>query len=170
MEEQRVTAYVGLGGNMGGEEALFAHARERMAAWPDISRNAVSELFFTQPRGDVSQPWFTNQIVSLSCGTTVTPEWLLRALLDLENGLGRTRDAARRFGPRRIDLDLLLFGDIVRDTDVLTLPHPRMAERAFVLVPLVSIAPGLTIPGRGPARACLDALRHTVENRTIYQE
>lgn len=170
MNEQRITAYVGLGGNMGGEEALFAHARERMAAWPDINRKGVSELFLTQPQDDASQPWFTNQVASLSCGTTVTPEWLLRALLDLESDLGRARDTARRFGPRRIDLDLLLFGDIVRNTDVLTLPHPRMAERAFVLVPLISIAPDLTIPGRGPARACLDALRYTVENRIIYQE
>lgn len=169
MEEQRITAYVGLGGNMGEEEALFSHARARMAAWPDVKLKAVSELFFTEPQGDASQPWFTNQVISLSCGAVTTPEWFLRALLDLETSLGRTRDSTRRFGPRRIDLDLLLFGDIVKNTNELILPHPRVAERAFVLVPLVSIAPGLTIPGKGSARACLEALEHTVENQTICQ-
>lgn len=165
-----ITAYVSLGGNMGGEAALFTRALERMDAWPGVTLLAVSGLYRTQPQGDAAQPWFMNQAASFVCGPDVSPEDFLRDMLFLEKELGRSRDPGRHFGPRRIDLDLLLFGDIVKRGARLILPHPRMAERAFVLIPLRKIAPpDLVIPGRGSISTCLARLKYTLENDTIYQ-
>jgi len=96
------------------------------------------------PHGGVVQeagPWYANMVVRLDCPRQVTPEALFEALMDLESELGRNRLMERRWGPRIIDIDLLSFGDETRKTARLTLPHPRMLERAFVVLPLAEIAP-----------------------------
>ncbi len=163
-------AYISLGGNRGGEAELFRLALGRMGEWPGVSVLAASGLYRTEPQGDADQAWFLNQAASLACEPGITAEMFLDALLQLESALGRVRDGARRFGPRIIDLDLLLFGDIVSSGERVCLPHPRMAERAFVLVPLLEIAPSLCLPGGGPLTACLEKLHYRVEERTIFQE
>ena len=169
--EETVTAYISLGGNLGGEAERFGTALERMARWPGVAVTATSSLYTTQPQGDADQPWFVNQAAALACDSRrVMPANFLAAMLRLETELGRTRDANRRFGPRAIDLDLLLFGDIVCAEEGLCLPHPRMAERAFVLVPLLEIAPSLKFPGGTSLAASLGNLRYSVSNHIIFQE
>ncbi len=156
--------------NMERQADLFALALKRMGEWSGVHVLAASGLYRTEPQGDADQPWFLNQAASLACESGITAEMFLDALLQLEQELGRVRDGARRFGPRIIDLDLLLFGDIVSTGERVCLPHPRMATRAFVLVPLLEIAPSLCLPGGGPLTACLEKLRYRVVERTIFQE
>jgi len=98
------------------------------------------------PSAPPSSPWYANMAVRLECGPEVTPESLFEALMRLEAELGRNRLMERRWGPRLIDIDLLTFGDQTRDTPRLTLPHPRMFERAFVLLPLAEVAPEVIPP------------------------
>lgn len=161
-------AYISLGGNMGGEEALFGGVLERIASWKGIAAVKASSLYRTEPQGDAAQPWFRNQVAELFC-TGFSPESLLEALLALEDAFGRTRDPSRRFGPRRIDLDLLLFGSTVLSGGRLQLPHPRMAERAFVLVPLLEIAPEAALPDGRALRGILESLSYQVEGDVIRQ-
>lgn len=168
--EKKTMAYISLGGNMGGEPDRFAEALRRMDSWPGIRVSARSSLYRTEPQGDPDQPWFTNQVAALECGPALTPAGLLKSMLGLETELGRVRDPARRFGPRTIDLDLLVFGDIVCTEEGVSLPHPRMAGRAFVLVPLLEIAPALEVPGIGGVAECLARLSYTLEDDTLYQE
>ena len=154
---------------MGGEGALFARALDRIETWPGIHVTTASRIYRTEPQGDPDQPWFSNQVAALSCGPDVAPEGLLEDLLQLETGLGRSRDPARRYGPRRIDLDLLLFNDIICVRECLILPHPRMIERAFVLVPLLEIAPDLRLPDGTPAARCLAGLAYREQGEIIFQ-
>lgn len=164
------TAYISLGGNSGNEHELFASALRAIGAWPDIHGIRVSEIYRSEPWGDRDQPWFHNQVAVFGCGATLSPQKLLSAMLRLETTLGRVRDPARRFGPRVIDLDLLLFNSIVCTGNALTLPHPRMVRRAFVLVPLLEIAPDLVMPDGIAAATYLSMLRYRVEGETIFQE
>jgi len=154
---------------MGGEDALFSQALRAINSWPGITVAAASGIFRTEPQGDREQPWFCNQAAALDCSGRITPQGLLKDLLSLEIHLGRDRDANRRFGPRRIDLDLLLFGDILNTDPFVLLPHPRMRERAFVLVPLLEIAPGLIFPDGVPVARVLAGLTYTVDNGIIRQ-
>jgi 2-amino-4-hydroxy-6-hydroxymethyldihydropteridine diphosphokinase len=108
---------------------------------------AVSSLRETDPVGYLDQPRFLNGAVAVD--TTLGPRELLDALLAVERLLGRTRDGPR-FGPRTIDLDLLLYGEESVDEPGLTIPHPRLHERAFALEPLAELDPGLVVPGHGP--------------------
>ncbi len=165
-------AYVSLGGNLGKVKANFARALAGIALLPNVRVEAVSRLYHTEPQGDPTQPWYANQVARLFCGRGVTPEGLLKELLNLEQVLGRKRDPARRFGPRLIDLDLLLFDDVVCSGAELTLPHPRLAERAFVLIPLLELAPDLCLPERAggrPLTAALEKLTYLVTGMSIYQ-
>lgn len=116
----------------------------------------VSTLRETEPVGYLDQPWFLNGVVAIA--TTLPPRELLGRLLAIERRLGRVRGSGPRFGPRAIDLDLLLYGDEVLDEPGLTLPHPRLHERRFALEPLAELEPGLEIPGRGPVQAMLAGL------------
>ena len=133
-------AYVGVGANLGDREATI---RAALAALPGLV--AVSELRETDPVGLVDQPPFLNGAVALE--TELAPRELLDELLAIERGLGRER--RERWGPRTIDLDLLLFGDETIDEPGLTVPHPRLHERRFALEPLLDLDPELAIPGRG---------------------
>lgn len=163
-----VRAYIGLGSNMGDAPAHLAEARSRVAALPGVRVAAASSLYRTEPQGRKDQPWFVNQVLALDC-EDLTADTLLNALLSIENRMGRVRDPADRFGPRVIDLDVLLFGNEVRTDPRLTLPHPRLAERAFVLVPLREIAPDLMLPSGQRVKDLARALPHCVQGDRIFQ-
>ena len=118
---------------------------------------AVSSLRETEPVGYRDQPSFLNGAVALETG--LSPRELLERLLAIELRLGRVRGEGPRFGPRTIDLDLLLYGDETVDEPGLTVPHPRLAERRFALEPLAELDPSLEIPEAGPVRALLASAR-----------
>jgi 2-amino-4-hydroxy-6-hydroxymethyldihydropteridine diphosphokinase len=137
------TTYIGLGSNLGDRVATLRTAVQRLETLGGV--NAVSSLYETEPVGYVAQSRFLNAAVAFE--TALTPADLLRALLDIERDLGRTRSFAD--APRTLDLDLLLVDNMILDTPDLILPHPRLHERAFVLVPLAEIAPELVHPVSG---------------------
>jgi 2-amino-4-hydroxy-6-hydroxymethyldihydropteridine diphosphokinase len=139
-------AHVALGANLGDPRAQVLAAVEALAALPHTQVLACSRLYLTPPWGMLEQPPFVNAVAQLD--TSLEPRDLLAALLEIERAAGRER-GAERWGPRRLDLDLLLYGDRVCASAGLTLPHPRIAERAFVLLPLAELAPDLAIPGQG---------------------
>ena len=145
-------AFVGLGANLGDREATMRAALERLAGVDGVDVVAVSSFRETDPVGVVDQPRFLNAAAELA--TTLVPRELLDALLAVERSLGRTRDGAR-YGPRTIDLDLLLHGDEDVDEPGLTVPHPRLPERAFALEPLHELDPDLVVPGHGPVETLL---------------
>ena len=138
-----LAAYLSLGANLGNREETLRAAMERIAAEEGVTLRAVSSLYETEPWGKTDQPRFLNIAVSLQ--TTMTPEALLARAQEIETELGRVRH--ERWGPRAIDIDLLHIEGIERNTPALTLPHPYMTERAFVLVPLEEIAPDLVVKG-----------------------
>jgi 2-amino-4-hydroxy-6-hydroxymethyldihydropteridine diphosphokinase len=150
------TAFVGIGSNLGEPERQIAAALERLASEDGIDLVAVSTLRETEPVGYLDQPSFLNGAAQLE--TELPPRELLERLLAIEARLGRVRGEGPRFGPRMIDLDLLLYGDETIDEPGLTVPHPRLAERRFALQPLAELAPGLEIPGLGPIQALLAEL------------
>jgi 2-amino-4-hydroxy-6-hydroxymethyldihydropteridine diphosphokinase len=139
-------AYVGLGSNLGDREALIRWAAELVGA------TRLSTIRETEPWGLEDQPRFLNAVAEVE--TELAPRALLDHLLEIERELGRTRTGPR-FGPRLIDLDLLLYGDQVVDEPGLTVPHPRLHERAFVLEPLAELDPALVVPGRGTVQGLL---------------
>ncbi len=139
-------AYVGLGANLGDRAAMLRAALEQLAAEPGVEIVAVSGFRDTEPVGIRDQPRFLNGAAAIE--TSLPPRELLDRLLAVERRLGRTRHGPR-FGPRTIDLDLLLYGDEQFAEPGLELPHPRLHERLFVLEPLAELDPGLVVPGRG---------------------
>jgi len=141
-------AFVGLGANLGDREGTIAEAVRLLGERDGVRLLAVSTLRETDPVGVVDQPRFLNGAALLE--TELAPRELLDALLAVEHELGRVRD--ERWGPRTIDLDLLVYGEIELDEPGLTVPHPRLHERRFALEPLAELDPGLRIPGRGPVR------------------
>lgn len=150
-----IEAWIGLGANLGDRAATLDAALGRIDRLSDTRLCAVSRYYFTPPWGDTDQPEFLNAAARVQTALTVGE--LLRGLLGIERDLGRER-SKRRWGPRVIDLDLLLYGDQCIEGPELTVPHPRLHERAFVLVPLLELAPDLVIPGRGRADALLGQL------------
>lgn len=148
------TAYVALGANLGDPAATVRAAFGALANLPDSRVSRSSSLYRTAPVGLADQPDFINAVAELQ--TTLAPEALLDALFDIEQRFGRIR--ADRNGPRTLDLDLLLYDDQLIDLPHLTLPHPRLHLRAFVLQPLAEIAPQLVIPSRGTVAAWLPAV------------
>jgi len=149
-------AYIGLGANLGDREAALDAALAALRANRGIEVVAVSRVRETEPWGLAEQPPFLNAAAALE--TTLSPRGLMDALLAVERDLGRTR-AGPRWGPRTIDLDLLLFGDEVIDEPGLTVPHPRLAERLFVLEPLNDLDPALVVPGAGGLASLLARLQ-----------
>ena len=133
-------AYVGLGSNLGDREGTILAAAGRLGP------HRLSPIVETEPWGYADQPRFLNAVAALE--TELPPRALLDRLLEVERELGRVRERPR-YGPRTIDLDLLLYGDAVIDEPGLTVPHPRLAERLFVLEPLFGLDPGLFVPGKG---------------------
>lgn len=137
------TAYIGLGANLGNRMAMLQVAIQRLQTLGRIER--VSSLYETEPVGYLEQPPFLNAVVALD--TALAPAELLDALLGIERDLGRMRTFPN--APRTLDLDLLMVDNVNLDTPEVTLPHPRLHERAFVLVPLAEIAPELVHSGAG---------------------
>jgi 2-amino-4-hydroxy-6-hydroxymethyldihydropteridine diphosphokinase len=143
-------AYVGLGSNLGDREESILAAAERLGP------HRLSPIVETEPWGYADQPRFLNAVAELETG--LAPRALLDHLLEVERWLGRVRNGPR-YGPRTIDLDLLLYGDLVVTEPGLTVPHPRLAERLFVLEPLFALDPGLFVPGKGPVESLMRGLQ-----------
>jgi 2-amino-4-hydroxy-6-hydroxymethyldihydropteridine diphosphokinase len=148
--------YIGLGSNLGDRAATIQAALDRLEADADIELVAVSSLRETDPVGFEDQPRFLNGAAALR--TELGPRELLDRMLEVERGLGRVREGAR-YGPRTIDLDLLVYGDVVVDEPGLAIPHPRLQERVFVLEPLMELDPHLEVPGQGRVQALLAGLQ-----------
>jgi len=149
-------AFVGLGGNLGDAIATLRAAVLALDGLPHTRVVRASRWFRTPAWGVQDQADFINGAAMLE--TTLDARALLDALLATERQFGRERDPTQRWGPRTLDLDLLLYADEVIDVPGLRLPHPHLHERAFALVPLLEIAPAILIPGHGPAQRALDAL------------
>jgi 2-amino-4-hydroxy-6-hydroxymethyldihydropteridine diphosphokinase len=150
------TAFVGIGSNLGERERQIEAALDLLAAEDGIELVAVSSLRETDPVGYVDQPAFLNGAARVE--TELSAQHLLAHLLAIELQLGRVRGDGPRFGPRTIDLDLLLYGQETIDEPGLTVPHPRLAERRFALEPLAELDPALEVPGHGPVQALLAGL------------
>jgi 2-amino-4-hydroxy-6-hydroxymethyldihydropteridine diphosphokinase len=142
--DMHLRAFIGLGGNLGDPRAAMRAALRFLDADPRTRVVRVSSLYRTPPWGKTDQPDFLNAVAELRTG--LSPRELLELCLAAENSLHRVRK--ERWGPRGIDLDVLLYGDREIAEEGLTIPHPRMLERAFVLVPLAEIAPELAVGGR----------------------
>lgn len=139
-------AYIGLGSNLEEPLVQVRSALRALQASASIQVEACSSFYRSAPVGLTGQPDFINAVCRAR--TALAPEALLQALLEIERAHGRVRGGPQG-GPRTLDLDLLLYGTEIRDTPALRLPHPRLHERAFVLVPLAELDPGLVIPGHG---------------------
>jgi len=150
------TAYVGIGANLDEPERQIESALELLASEDGIEVVAVSTLRWTEPVGYLDQPPFLNGAAAVE--TALAPRELLERLLAIEQRLGRVRGDGPRFGPRTIDLDLLLYGQETVEEPGLTIPHPRLAERGFALEPLAELDPALEIPGQGSVQALLAGL------------
>lgn len=168
--ELPVKVYVGLGSNCTDAEAVLGRARDGIAALPKLRLTAVSPVYSTEPQEFTDQPWFLNQVVELLPAPCWRPRSLLESLLRLETELGRVRspDPAMRYGPRVIDADLLLYGEERHADPRCEVPHPRLTQRAFALVPLLDIAPQIRIDGI-PASGWLARLNYRLDGRRIFQ-
>ena len=149
-------AFIGLGSNLGDREEYIRRAVDSLRAESLIEVIAVSSVRETEPVGLADQPRFLNAAVEVE--TNLSARSLLDRLLAVERDLGRRRTGPR-YGPRTIDLDLLLYGDETVQERGLTVPHPRLAERRFALEPLYELDSGLVVPGRGPVSDLLSALQ-----------
>ena len=132
-------AALSLGSNLGDKAGAIEDALQSLGESDDIRLLRRSRLYRTEPWGDADQDWFLNACALIETG--LSPQALLECCLAIETSLGRDRTKSRRWGPRPIDIDLLFYGDVVLSEPRLTLPHPHMLERAFVLVPLNEVAP-----------------------------
>ena len=157
MNEPRA-AYLSLGANLGDREETLRESVRRIGAAESVELTAVSSVYETEPWGKLDQPRFLNLAVAVE--TTLSPEALLALAQKIEKELGRVRH--ERWGARTIDIDILCFEGVERNTPDLTLPHPYMTERAFVLVPLAEIAPALTVKGK-----TVEAWRQATEDQGI---
>ncbi|MHC4220199.1 MAG: 2-amino-4-hydroxy-6-hydroxymethyldihydropteridine diphosphokinase [Planctomycetota bacterium] len=142
-----VVAYIALGSNLGDRRRLLESALDHLRGIAGVELVSASDLIETMPQGPAGQRPYLNGAAALRTG--LAPRELLDAMLTIETAHGRDRDRERRWGPRSLDLDLLLYGDLVIDEPDLTVPHPRLHERWFVLEPLARIAPDALHPVLG---------------------
>lgn len=149
-----IAAYIALGANLGDPVAQVQRALAELALLPETRFVAASPLYLSKAVGYADQPDFVNAVAALH--THLSARALLAALLEIETRHGRSRSFKN--APRTLDLDLLLYNGLVMHEPGLTLPHPRMTERAFVLAPLADLAPEARIPGKGRVADCLAAL------------
>ncbi|WP_006786383.1 2-amino-4-hydroxy-6-hydroxymethyldihydropteridine diphosphokinase [Thiorhodospira sibirica] len=172
---QAVICYVGLGANLDHPVAQLQRALQALDRLPGTRLRQHSQLYQNPPMGPIDQPDYVNAVAELS--STLDPFALLQALQDLEQQQGRTRNGVR-WGPRTLDLDLLLYGQQQMQHPQLTLPHPGLPMRAFVLYPLAEIAPTLNIPGLGslttllahcPAEGLQPVLTHPQQPCGVWQ-
>jgi 2-amino-4-hydroxy-6-hydroxymethyldihydropteridine diphosphokinase len=151
--------YIALGSNIADRAENLRQAREQIAA-PDLRLLRASSIYETAPRDVKDQPWFLNQVIE--CETDLFPRQLLARLQKIEKSMGRKRRIAK--GPREIDLDILFFGDAVVKAPELEIPHPRIAERRFVLEPLAELAPEKKHPG---SRKTVREMLASVANQAV---
>ncbi len=140
--DEGIRAYAAIGANIGNPVQTLKDAVQRIADHPGVCVDSASSVYRTPPVGPQDQPHFYNAVLALS--TTLGPQDLLKAFLQIEKAFGRVRDV--RWGPRTLDLDILIYGDLEIDEPGLTIPHPRMLERSFVLVPLLDLNPSMLHP------------------------
>lgn len=152
--------YLSLGSNLGDREAMIARAVEELAR-AGVTPRRLSSLYATEPVGFLAQSWFLNCV--LKAETKLTPRQLLRVVQRVEKDLGRERTTPG--GPRTIDIDILLYGSSVIHASGLDVPHPRMGERRFVLVPLCELEPGLRLPRS--RRSVTDLLARTADRSQV---
>jgi 2-amino-4-hydroxy-6-hydroxymethyldihydropteridine diphosphokinase len=147
--KESTTVYIGLGSNLGEREATLKRALDEIDSLPSTHVSAISRFHETKPVGVEDQPDFINAVARVE--TALPPRALLEALLAIERALGRDRSRERRWGPRTLDLDLLLYGQEQIAEPRLVVPHPRLMERAFVREPLREVMEGrsLAVPGQG---------------------
>lgn len=146
-------AYIGLGSNLGSPAQQLRAALSALAQLPDVRVLAQSGLYRSAPMGEAGQADYCNAACCIE--TTLVPQTLMEALLAIERAAGRVRDG-RKWSPRILDLDLLHYEGVTLNSEALTLPHPGIAQRNFVLWPLLDIAPELEIPGLGRIRECAE--------------
>ncbi len=144
--------YIGLGSNLSRPRRQVSQALTELGGIRGCRLLTASSLYLSRPMGPPDQPEYINAVAGLDC--TLSPLALLAELQAIEQAHGRVREG-QRWGPRTLDLDLLLYGDLVMESEALILPHPGIGEREFVLHPLAEIAPELEIPGLGPVRELL---------------
>lgn len=154
-----VRAFIAFGANLGDPVCAYRDAMTSVDALPTSRVVCCSSLYLSAPVGVSGQPDYTNAVLEIE--TALPAPDLLAALLDIERAAGRTRES--HHAARTLDLDVLLYDDVTISTPSLRIPHPRMHKRAFVLLPLIEIAPDITIPGHGRAMALLD----TVADQTV---
>lgn len=165
MNDSPRVAFVALGSNLDGPERQVARAFDELARLPATTLTARSRLYRSAPLGGASQPDYVNAVARIE--TALGPHELLDALLAIERAHGRER-RLERWGPRTLDLDLVLYGDAVIDEPGLKVPHPGLTERAFVLYPLAELAPELGIPGADTLQAAL--ARVSAGGLTVIEE
>jgi len=151
-----IGACIGVGANLGDPVAAVQSGIQALGKMPETRLGAISSLYRSPPMGPANQPDYINAVAAIE--TTLEPLALLSALQDVENRHGRVRDGVR-WGPRALDLDILLYGDRQITEERLTVPHPGLPERAFVLYPLYEIDPWREVPGQGPVWLLLMDLR-----------
>ncbi len=151
----KVQAYLSLGSNLGDRRAMLEAALARLEASGRVRVETRSSLYETEPVTNLDQPWFLNLVAEIT--TDLGPEALLDLTQSIERDLGRVR--AIRWGPRSVDIDILLYGTEVVATPRLKIPHPEMTHRRFVLVPLLEIAPQITLPDGRRLEGILKGLR-----------
>ena len=158
-----VTAFLALGSNLGNSQALLVDAVRAIAAIPKTVLTGKSSLYRSPAWGAATpQPDYLNAVVSVR--TSLTPQVLHQHTSTVEEAHGRTRNGEKNEA-RTLDIDILLYGDMVIDSEVLTLPHPRMHQRDFVLLPLLELAPNLSVGAHGSVRRLLDLLPPTAIER-----
>ncbi len=148
--------FIGLGGNQGDSYRILSQAVEHIAQFAETQLVAVSSFYQSPAWGGIEQADFTNAVLEIR--TALAPETLLSSLHELEHSFGRNRSQEQRWGPRSLDCDILLYGHLQINTDALILPHPRLTERAFVLMPLFEIDPNLFIAEFGTVSELLTAV------------
>ena len=164
-----IPVFVGCGSNSVNATEAIKFGLDQLNEHQKVTVAQISSFYLTEPQEYKEQPWFTNCVAKLGVAQDLSAEELLANLLAIEAKVGRRRDPSLpRFGPRVLDLDLLLFGEAILDTPSCTVPHPRMFKRAFVLVPLLEIAPDLLIKGK-PIHAYLKNFTYSIEGQKIYQ-
>lgn len=152
----KTLAYIGLGSNQGESIATLNSALKQLADHASIELQAVSSFYQTKPVGSQNQPDYVNAVVGLT--TDLSAQELLAVLLEIERLHGRVRDPNLRWGPRTLDLDLLLYGDAVIQEANLVVPHPELCKRVFVVYPLFEITPDLALPSGSSLKTCKNQL------------
>lgn len=164
--------YLCLGSNEGSTEKNLSAAIENICEHAEITLLARSAVYKTEPQGDKNQQWFANQVIAIEYASFLprkqAADTLMSYLLGVEAGMGRKRDEARRFGPRVIDIDIILMENYALSTSFVDVPHKRALERAFVLIPLQEIAPHIRIQNI-PVEEALSRLEYRLDGNKIYQ-